>query len=204
VRRQVRARLGLTEDKFTDQRQIALSVCFRRRSHACILHVVWNILFDTISLWKLTTAFLSESAYFEMYFQAAIFLLFPLTVTLCLVIINNMKCQMIRWSDLLRLKSFNLVIESLSWSSLSFMVSTHCMGGQNSVKKLPVLPNGVQPVLKAYTATSTVMGFWQHQVAVSSSCLQCWRRKNAGTDLGNINLSFFSLYLCLLVLTITH
>ena len=147
MRRQVRARLGLTEDKFTDQRQIALSVCFRRRSHACILHVVWNILFDTISLWKLTTAFLSESAYFEMYFQAAIFLLFPLTlvtVTLCLVIINNMKCQMIRWSDLLRLKSFNLVIESLSWSSLSFMVSTHCMGGQNSVKKLPVLPNGVQ------------------------------------------------------------
>ena len=30
-----------------------VSVCFWRLSHACILHVVWNILLDTISLWAL-------------------------------------------------------------------------------------------------------------------------------------------------------
>ena len=65
---------------------------------------------------------------------------------------------MIWWSDLRLLilaKSLYLVFASLSYSVSILTFSTdvtghcHCMGGQNSVKKFPTLPKGVQPALKS-------------------------------------------------------
>lgn len=57
------------------------------------------------------------------------------------------RYDVIQCSDLLRLKALNLVFAILSYSTLTFNTG-HCLGGQNSMQKLPVLPCGDQPALQ--------------------------------------------------------
>ena len=76
--------------------------------------------------------------------------------------------DMIQCSDLLRLKALNLVFVILSCSTLTFNTG-HCLDGQNSMQKLPILPSGVQPALESLHGWGVINLRWQWVPAVYNS-----------------------------------
>ena len=125
--------------------------------------------------------------------------------TMC-KLLNRIQ-DMIWWSNWLGLNAFNLAVDSLrlNYSSLTFNSEVSCVGEQNSVKKLPVLPSGVSLFSLEILQRC---GIDNLRVAVGSSCLQVWRKTKCWRRLVQ-HLSFFSLYLfrkivCLNVYETSH